>query len=77
MNALTFRSTPHQRLAIRCELQLQELPTDSITLLHERAFKSAGLPVPTHGTDVDSALCELSKTQASRLIDALRGGGRS
>lgn len=66
-------STPHQRLFIRTLLRQVELPTDFITLSHLHLFRSAGgVPEPREGRGVDDVLTELTKTQASSLIQVLR-----
>lgn len=64
-------STPHQRLAIRCELGEQDLPTDRVTVMHRDLFQQAGVPW-NDGKDLDGELCAMTKAQASSLLDKLR-----
>lgn len=65
-------STSRQHQAIRSLLHALELPTDVITLMHRIPFGRAGIPQPRQGMQLDTALGDLTRVQASRLIDVLR-----
>lgn len=65
-------STHHQRAALRSCMRQLELPTDCITLLHRRHYEAAGVAMPAVGVELNAALCALSCTRASRLIEVLR-----
>ncbi len=74
----TFRgsSTSHQRLYIRTLLRDLGLPTEHVTLQHRRVFEGAQLAADVHaGRKLDDVLTELSRSQASVLIDALKNNG--
>ena len=64
-------STPHQRLAIRCALREQDLPTDRVTVMHRDLFQRANAPW-NEGLDLDGELCAMSREQASRLLVAVK-----
>ncbi len=73
MRALVYNglSTPHQRLAIRCALREQDLPTHCVTVMHRDLFQRADAPW-NEGRDLDGELCAMTKAQASSLLDKLR-----
>lgn len=75
-NALSARyagaATPHQRLYMRTLMDRLDLALDRITLLHRPIFEAAGLPAREPGRQVDAVLCELTKAEASALIEVLK-----
>lgn len=71
MRLVVGGSTPHQRLAIRCVLARNDLPTDRVTVMHRDLFQRANVPW-REGRDLDGELCAMTKAQASRLLDKLR-----
>ncbi len=66
------RATSHQRLRIRSQLIVLDLPTDRFTRLHRDAWTRADIALPPPGANVDDALYNLTNAQASALIDVLR-----
>lgn len=65
------RSTPHQRLHFRTLLSDRELPVDRVSVMHRPIFEGAHLAWP-NGEDLDAVLCAATRTEMSRLIDAVR-----
>lgn len=70
------QSTPRQRLYARILFRDLDLPTDYITKMNFAVFDAAGLPRPTEGTRVDSALESITVDQCKKLITALEGEKR-
>lgn len=71
-----MRSTPHQRLYARTLMRELDLDTARITLMHRGYFEAAEVAFPEAGTDVDAALCALTKAECSALVMALKAEAR-
>lgn len=69
--AFTRPASPHQKQYARILMRDIELPTDVITLLHQRFYASANVACPAPGTRLDDALNALTFVQAVNLIDVL------
>ena len=73
MSAVAFaeRCTQAQRDYIRTLLERCELPDGRFTFQHRVLWRGAGLAEPQFDGNIDAALRDLTKPQASRLIGVL------
>ena len=70
-SAANAAATPHQRLYIRTLMTQLDLCTRFYGKAHDRFFMAAKLIRPRHGCEIDAALCELTRRQASELARVL------